>query len=118
MPRKSTVKAKKNGRKTSRKPASNRRPVKQKTKPAARRAAAPAQPVIPMLSREVVEELLVHSARSGDGETLSDKALVEIALSAGLDPEKLLDAHRQLCEAADEPDITVLRVVELWDPYE
>jgi len=115
MPRKSTAKARKP--KTSRKPASSRRPAKRKAKPAATPRAR-AEPVVPMLSRDVVEELLVHSARASEDDTLSDKALVEIALSAGLDPEKLLDAHRQLCEAADEPDITVLRVVELWDPYE
>lgn len=112
MARKTRAKA----RKSTRKPTA-RRPAKRKARPAAARAVRTAA-APPSLSREVVEEVLVHSARSSDGEQLSGKALAEIALCAGLDPARFIDAHRQLCEAVEEPQVTVLRVVELWDPDE
>jgi hypothetical protein len=92
-----------------------KRSVKRSAKRGSRRAAAR---VPPRLSREVVEEVLIQSAKSSEGEELSDKALTEIARSAGLDPARLLDAHRRLREAADQGDVTVLRVVEIWEPYE
>ncbi len=70
------------------------------------------------LSREVVEEILLHSSRSEEGEQLSDRALAEIALCANLDPARVLDMHRRLCDAAEQNDVTVLRVVEIWEPEE
>jgi len=83
-----------------------RKPVKR------RRAAAPPA----RLSRDAVEELLVHSAKAAEGEQLTDSTLAEIARCAGLDPEQLLDAHRRLCAAVEDAGTTVLRVVELWEP--
>ena len=91
------------------------RSAKRGTRRSTRAKVAAAQP---RLSRDVVEELLLHSVRSGEGDALSDRALTEVARCAGLDPARLLDAHRRLREAADQGDVTVLRVVEIWEPYE
>lgn len=60
----------------------------------------------------------MHSAKSSEDDRLSDKTLAEIAACADLDPARVLDAHRRLCEAADDSSVTILNVVELWDPYE
>jgi hypothetical protein len=66
-----------------------------------------------------MEEILVHSAKATEGEQLSDKALTQIAVAAQLDPARVLEAHRRLCEAVDEAEhATVLSVVELWEPYD
>ncbi len=119
MPRKTNTKARKAKRKTT----AAKRPAKRSSrgtsgKAPVKKAARPQSSLPPRLSREVVEEVLVHSARSSEDERLSDAALSEIAVCANLEPSRVLDAHRQLCEAADESDVTVLRVVELWEPYE
>ena len=83
------------------------------------RSAAPSRSAPPpSLSRQVVEEVLVLSAKSSESEQLSDKAVAEIATCAHLDPEAVLDAHRRLCETADEPEIGFLRVIEISDPQE
>ncbi len=111
-------------RKTSRKstgskqkPRKAKRPAARPPRSGARKGAAAAKSIpAPRLSREVVEELLVHSANAPEGDQLSDRALSEIALAAALDPAKLLEAHRRLCAMADEADVTVLRVVEVWEP--
>ena len=72
----------------------------------------------PIISRDVVEEILVHSAKSPDGEQLSDQALSQIAIAASLDPAKLLEAHRRLRDEADEANFaTVFQIVELWNPF-
>lgn len=104
MARKTKGKARKI-RKSSRSAKRSTRRSGRRASPAAARAG---------LSRDVVEELLFHSARSGEGEELSDKALTEIARAAGLDPARVLDAHRRLRETADQDGVTVLRVVEIW----
>lgn len=73
----------------------------------------------PILSQDVVEEILVHSARFGAGEHLSPRALSQVALAAGLDPATVLGVHKRLCAAADDTEMpTVLRIVEIEDPYE
>ena len=93
----------------------SKRGAKTSARSAARKTSAPA----PTISREVIEEILVHSAKSAEGEQLSDAALAEIAAAAGLDPARVLDVHERLCEVADaEAATTVLRVVELWEPDE
>jgi hypothetical protein len=72
----------------------------------------------PIISRDVVEEILVHSAKSPDGEQLSDQALSQIAIAANLDPTKVLEVHGRLRDEADEANFTaVFRVVELWNPF-
>jgi hypothetical protein len=119
MPRKTKPKAKKAMRKAT----AAKRPAKRSGRSAARktpvaRAARPQPPAPPRLSREAVEEVLVHSAKSSEDEWLSDKTLSEIAICANLDPSRVLDVHRRLCEAADDSGVTILRVVELWEPYE
>lgn len=108
--------------------------AKRKAKPAkarAKRSAArparkapvktPAQgraSLAPIISREVIEEILVHSAKLPDGEQLSDQALSQIAIAASLDPAKVLEAHRRMRDEADEADFTtVFRIVELWNPF-
>ena len=109
-------KAKPKAKKTTRKPAAAKRAPSRKA--ATKKPAPPQSSPRPSLSREVVEEILVHSAKSSDGEPLSDKALSEIAVCADLEPARVLDVHRQLCDAVEDSEMTVLRVVELWDPYE
>lgn len=72
----------------------------------------------PVISRDIVEEILVHSARAAEGEQLSDKALAQIAIAANLDPARVLEAHGRLCDVVDEAErSTVFSVVELWEPY-
>lgn len=72
----------------------------------------------PIIGRDVIEEILVHSARSPDGEELSDEALFQIATAAKLDPTKVLEAHARLRDEADEANFaTVFQVVELWSPF-
>jgi hypothetical protein len=72
----------------------------------------------PVISRDIVEEILVHSARAAEGEQLSDKALAQIAIAANLDPARVLEAHGRLCDTVDEAEhATVFSVVELWEPY-
>lgn len=85
----------------------------------ARAGAAKAKPFLaPIISRDIVEEILVHSARAAEGEQLSDKALAQIAIAANLDPARVLEAHERLCEVVDEAEhATVFSVVELWEPY-
>ncbi|MGO8915507.1 MAG: hypothetical protein ACLQJR_06330 [Stellaceae bacterium] len=119
MPHKTNPKA----RMAKRRTATAKRPAKRSSRGPSRKAsiekaARPHSFLSPRLSREVVEEVLVHSARSSSDERLSDTALSEIAICADLEPSRVLEAHRQLCEAADDSDVTVLRVVELWDPCE
>ncbi len=119
MPRKTKGRARKAKRKAmpAKRPA--KLPIRRASRKAAVKGAARPQPSAPpTLSREAVEEVLVHSARSSEDERLSDKTLSEIAACANLDPSRILDAHRRLCEAADDSEVTVLRVVELWEPYE
>lgn len=71
----------------------------------------------PIIGRDVIEEILVHSARSPDGEELSDEALFQIATAAKLNPTKVLEAHARLRDEADEANFaTVFQVVELWSP--
>jgi hypothetical protein len=115
-------------RKTSRKPTGSRQgkrqakrstarsPRKTSGKAGGKRAAPGGSMPAPRLSREVVEELLVRSANAPEGDQLSDKALAEIALCASLDPAKILEAHRRLCAMAEETELGVLRVVEVWEP--
>lgn len=105
--------------------------AKRKTKPAKPRSSRstgrvarrtpvrkPAEATAPIISREVVEEILLHSAKSPDGEPLSDQALSQIAIAASLDPTKLLEAHRRLRDEADEANFaTVFQIVELWNPF-
>jgi hypothetical protein len=96
-------------------------PAKRRAKPSARKgggnAPAPRASAEPVISRDIVEELLVHSARSDEADRLSDKALSQIAAGAGLEAAKLLEAHRLLCDEADASGVTtVFRVVELWEP--
>jgi hypothetical protein len=110
MARKAKAKAK--ARKTKRKA------TRKRVSPRALRKAAGQKAARPSLSREVLEEVLVHSAKASEGDQLSDKALSEIAVCADLDPARVLAAHRRLCEEAEDAGVTVLRVVELWDPYD
>jgi hypothetical protein len=118
MPRKAKAKARKAKRSPVGKRQAKRSGRRALRKPAARRSAI-SQPFSPPgLSREVVEEILLLSAKSSEGEQLSDRAVLEIATSASLDPESVLDAHRRLCEANDEPDIAILRVIEISDAEE
>jgi hypothetical protein len=71
----------------------------------------------PIISRDVIEEILVHSAKSPEGEQLSDLALSQIAIAANLDPTRVLEVHGRLCDEADEANFrTVFQVVELWSP--
>jgi len=119
MPRKTKPSA----TKAKRKATAAKRPAKPSSrrasrKPPAPRAARAQPPAPPRLSRDAVEEVLVLSAKSSEDERLSDKTLADIAVCADLEPARVLDAHRRLCEAAEESDVTILRVVELWDPYE
>ena len=120
MARKTKLKPAKSNRKTT---AAKPRPKKKAARSAPRkaaigaRAAAPA-PSTPMMSRDVVEEILVHSAKSDEGERLSDKALLQVAGAAGLDPTRVLAVHQRLCEAAEAEATTVFQVVELWGPEE
>ena len=85
-----------------------------------RARATKAKPAVAqVISRDIMEEILVHSAKATEGEQLSDKALTQIAVAAQLDPARVLEAHRRLCEAVDEAEhATVLSVVELWEPYD
>jgi len=92
--------------------------AKRRPKKAARRTAPKAASATPTISRDVIEEVLIHSAKSAEGEQLSDTALTQIAAAAGVDAAKVLDAHERLCEAADAEATTVFRIVELWEPYE
>jgi hypothetical protein len=86
-----------------------------KTRAGAAKVKASSAPVI---SRDIVEEILVHSARAAEGEQLSDKALAQIAIAANLDPARVLEAHGRLCDVVDEAEhSTVFSVVELWEPY-
>jgi hypothetical protein len=86
---------------------------------AARKARAPvreAAPARPSISRAVIEEILIYSAKSP--EPLSDTALAEIAIAADLEPERVLEVHQRLAEAYEnEPSApTVIHFVELWEP--
>jgi hypothetical protein len=113
-------------RKTA-KPKRQASPVKPRSKRSTRSAArrtsvktAAEMPAYsaPIISRDVIEEILVHSAKSPEGEQLSDQALSQIAIAANLDPAKLLEAHGRLCDEADEANFTtVFQVVELWSPF-
>ena len=120
MVRKTSLKTAKSTRKTT----AAKRGLKKKAMPSKPRKAAPAKGAAgptssaPMVSRDVVEEILVHSAKSDEGERLSDKALLQIAVAAGLEPTRVLDVHQRLCEAADAEATTVFQVVELWGPEE
>ncbi len=110
-------------RKTT-KPKRKAKPAKPRSSRSAGRAARrtpvrkPAEASIPIISRDVVEEILVHSAKSPDGEQLSDQALSQIAIAASLDPTKLLEAHGRLRDEAEEANFaTVFQIVELWNPF-
>lgn len=89
-----------------------------RSRPNTARKRSPMKLPSPSLSREVLEEILLHSAKSPEGQALSENALSGIAVCAGLDPAAVLDAHRRLRESVEEPSVTVLRVVGLWDPYD
>jgi hypothetical protein len=106
-----TSKAKAAPKRSGRKPSRSAR----KTGAGATRAKSPVTPVI---SRDVIEEILVHSAKAAKGEQLSDKALAQVAVAADLDPARVLEAHGRLCASVDEAEhATVFSVVELWEPY-
>jgi len=117
MARKSSRRSVKPNRKAT---AAKRRPKKKaaRGKAASAAGAASQRSATPTISRDVVEEILVHSARSDEGERLSDKALLQIAGAADLDPARFLEVHQRLCEAAEAEATTVLQVVELWGPEE
>lgn len=115
MLRKAGLKSVKSNRKTT---SAKRRPKKAARTPphkaaTATRGASPT-PSAPLISRDVVEEILVHSAKSAEGDKLSDKALMQIAGAAALNSAKILYVHERLCEAADAEAMTVFQVVELW----
>jgi hypothetical protein len=113
-------------RKTT-KPKRKAKPAKPRSKrsagSAARRASVrtPAEVstyATPIISRDVIEEILVRSAKSPDGERLSDQALSQVAIAANLDPTKVLEAHGRLSDEADEANFaTVFQIVELWNPF-
>jgi hypothetical protein len=110
-------------RKTT-KPKRKAKPAKTRSKRSAGRPARrtpvrkPAEALAPIISRDVVEEILVHSAKLPDGEQLSDQALSQISIAANLDPTKVLEAHRRLRDEADEANFaTVFQIVELWNPF-
>ena len=120
MARKTKLKTVKSNRKTTaakRRPKKKAAPSKPRKAAPVRSTAGPASPA-PMISRDVVEEILVHSAKSDEGERLSDKALLQIAAAAGLHPARFLDVHQRLCDAAEAEATTVFQVVELWGPEE
>lgn len=109
--------------KPKRKPKPAKPRSERSTRSAARRTSAKTPAEVraysaPIISRDVIEEILVHSAKSPDGEQLSDQALSQIAIAANLDPTKVLEAHGRLRDEADEANFTtVFRVVELWSPF-
>jgi len=77
-----------------------------------RRAAASARPPI---SRTVVEEILIYSAKSP--EPLSDTALAEIAIAADLEPNRVLEVHQRLSDAYENEASApaVIHFVQLWE---
>jgi hypothetical protein len=117
MPRKIKPKAKAKPKSKAGKQPAKRSSRKGPRKTAVKRAARSPSPA-PSLSREVIEEILVHSSNASEGEWLSDRALSEIAVCGNLEPSRVLEVHRRLCEAAEDSGVTIVRVVELWDPYE
>jgi hypothetical protein len=115
------ARAKKRKITTSKAKAAPKRSARKAARSAAKtraRAAKAKPPVAPVISRDVMEEILVRSAKAPEGEQLSDKALTQISIAANLDPARVLEAHGRLCEAVDEAEhATVFSVVELWAPY-
>ncbi len=114
MARKATAKAKSKGKAKAKAKAAARPRRSAARKGAPARRARPESS--PRLSREVVQEILMASVQMDDEQQLSDQAIREIALCAGVDPDRLAQAHRLLRAAENETGVTVLRVVELWDP--
>lgn len=113
------ARAKKRKIATSKGKAAPKRRAKKATRNAGKASTVAAKArAAPVIDREIVEEILVHSARAAEGEQLSNKALSQIAIAANLDPSKVLEAHGRLCSAVDEAEhATVFSVVELWEPY-
>jgi hypothetical protein len=115
------ARAKKRKMATSKAKAPPKRPASKAARSATKTRAGAAKakpPVAPVISRDVMEEILVHSAKAPEGEQLSDKALTQISIAANLDPTRILEAHGRLCQAVDEAEhATVFSVVELWEPY-